>query len=85
MRVRKTLSLKREVKKRFIGDEDEILDYLADAEDSMTVNLLFLRKSNSAERILLLIEDVFPSHLREIFNAKEQVDKILAIVLLLKI
>lgn len=70
------LSLKREVKKRFIGDEDEILDYLADAEDSMTVNLLFLRKSNSAERILLLIEDVFPSHLREIFNAKERVDKI---------
>ncbi|ADD03496.1 CRISPR-associated protein, TM1802 family [Thermoanaerobacter italicus Ab9] len=71
----KLISLKKETKKRFIGDEDEILDYLAKAEDTMTVNFLFLKKANSAERILLLIEDVFPSHLREIFNAKDKVDE----------
>lgn len=72
--TKKLISLKNNVKKRIIADEDEILDYLKDAEDSMTLNFLFLQKSNSAERILLLIEDVFPSHIREIFNAKEATD-----------
>ncbi|WP_434640914.1 TIGR02556 family CRISPR-associated protein [Thermoanaerobacterium thermosaccharolyticum] len=72
----KLISLKKNIKKRFIADQDDILDYLKDADDSMTLNFLFLQKSNSAERILLLIEDVFPSHLKEIFAAKEEIDRI---------
>ncbi|SNX53630.1 TIGR02556 family CRISPR-associated protein [Thermoanaerobacterium sp. RBIITD] len=72
----KLVTLKNSIKKRVIADEDEILDYLKDADDTLTLNFLFIQKSNSAERILLLIEDVFPSHLREIFVAKEAVDKI---------
>ncbi|MDI6618629.1 MAG: TIGR02556 family CRISPR-associated protein [Clostridiales bacterium] len=72
----KLVSLKKSTKKRIIADEDEILDYLKDADDTMTLNFLFIKRSNSAERILLLIEDVFPSHLRKIFDGKEAVDKI---------
>jgi CRISPR-associated protein Csh1 len=72
----KLISLKNSTKKRVLTDEDDILYYLKDADDTMTLNFLFIKKSNSAERILLLIEDVFPSHLGEVFKAKEKVDKI---------
>ncbi len=39
-------------------------------------NFLFLQKQQSAERILLLIEDVLPSRIRKIFDAKDYVDTI---------
>jgi CRISPR-associated protein Csh1 len=44
-------------------------------QDSLGLNLLFLRKDQSAERILLLIEDVLPSRLNLIYNAKLKVEK----------
>lgn len=44
--------------------------------DIPTVNSLFLKKIQSAVGILLLIEDVFPSRIGVIFNAKDEVDKI---------
>ncbi len=40
----------------------------------MTLNFLFLKSQQSAERILLLIEDVFPSRLKTIFDAKRCID-----------
>ncbi len=55
--------------------EDDILDILAEEQDSMTMQFLFLKKEQSAERILLLIEDVLPSRLRTLFEAKAKVDK----------
>lgn len=72
----KLVSLKESTKKRVITDEDDIMYFLKDADDSISLNYLFIEKQNSAERILLLIEDVFPSHLREIFKAKDTVDGI---------
>ncbi|ORX22590.1 type I-B CRISPR-associated protein Cas8b/Csh1 [Thermoanaerobacterium sp. PSU-2] len=72
----KLVSLKESTKKRVITDEDDIMYFLKDADDSISLNYLFIEKQNSAERILLLIEDVFPSHLREIFKAKDIVDGI---------
>lgn len=65
-----------EEKRQITDDENEILDYLSQQPDVLTVNLLFLQKEQSAERILLLIEDVFPSRLRSIFEAKERVDEL---------
>jgi CRISPR-associated protein Csh1 len=69
-----TVSLKDRIKKRITSDENEILEFLADKRDVLTLNFLFLQRQQSAERILLLIEDVFPSRIRAIFNAKDEVD-----------
>jgi len=58
-----------------LADEEDILDILQEAEDDVLFHLLFLRKIQSAERILMVIEDVVPTRLRKIFEAKEQVEK----------
>lgn len=73
---KKTVSLKDRVKKRITADENEILELLADEKDVLTFNFLFMSKQQSAERILLLIEDVFPSRIKRIFQAKDVVDDI---------
>ncbi|MEW6741072.1 MAG: TIGR02556 family CRISPR-associated protein [Nitrospirota bacterium] len=72
----KTVALKKRIKKRITNDENEILEYLSEVKDVLTLNFLFLRREQSAERILLLIEDIFPSRIRKIFDAKDYVDKI---------
>ena len=69
-----TVSLKDRIKRRITSDENEILEFLADKKDILTLSFLFLQRRQSAERILLLIEDVFPSRIRAIFNAKDEVD-----------
>lgn len=56
--------------------EDDILDYLAEEQDTISLYFLFLRQQQGAERILLLIEDVLPSRLRALFKAKMEVDKV---------
>ena len=73
---RPTISLKNRVKKRITADDNEILDLLADEKDVLTFNFLFMSKQQSAERIVLLIEDVFPSRIKRIFQAKDEVDDI---------
>lgn len=72
----KLISLRKGEKKRYLADEEEILDTLSDIKDILTLNFLFIEKQQSAEKILLLIEDVFPSRLKDIFLAKEKVDKL---------
>lgn len=66
--------LRKSEKAVYLADEDEILGYLKDTKDNLTLDFLFIKQEMAAERILLLIEDVFPSRLREIFNAKQAVD-----------
>jgi CRISPR-associated protein Csh1 len=73
---KKTVSLQDKVKRRITNDESEILDLLAEEKDVLTLDFLFLSKEQSAERILLLIEEVFPSRLKRIFEAKDKVDSI---------
>lgn len=72
----KNISLKERIVKRLTDDENEILEYLSEKEDVLTLNFLFLKSDKSAERILLLIEDVFPSRLKTIFDAKRYIDEI---------
>jgi CRISPR-associated protein Csh1 len=72
----KNISLKERIVKRLTDDENEILEYLSEKEDVLTLNFLFLKSEKSAERILLLIEDVFPSRLKTIFDAKRYVDEL---------
>ncbi|MGC9111523.1 MAG: TIGR02556 family CRISPR-associated protein [candidate division WOR-3 bacterium] len=71
---RKNVSLKD--KKRITNDEEEILNELKQQQDTLTITLLFMEKEQGAERILLTIEDVYPSRLRVIFDAKDDVDRI---------
>ncbi|MEW6086762.1 MAG: TIGR02556 family CRISPR-associated protein [bacterium] len=70
------ISLKERVKKRIMNNEDDILEYFSEKKDILTLDFLFLQKKQSAERILLLIEDVFPSRIRKIFKAKEYVENV---------
>jgi len=72
--AQKRVTLSKESKKNITTDEEDILFYLKEAEDTISFYLLFLKKEQSAERILLLIEDVLPSRLQTIFKAKDKVD-----------
>ncbi|GAB6072080.1 TIGR02556 family CRISPR-associated protein [Venenivibrio stagnispumantis] len=65
-----------ENKKLITDDKEEIFEILKDYKDVVSFYLLFLKKDNAAERILLSIEDVLPSRIHKIFDAKEKVDKI---------
>ncbi|MFZ3382727.1 MAG: TIGR02556 family CRISPR-associated protein [Candidatus Methanoperedens sp.] len=58
------------------ANEDDILNILAEKENFFNNNLLIYQKDNSAFRILLYIEDILPSRLKKLFQAKKKVDKI---------
>ncbi len=73
----KRISLSEKSVKSITGDEDDILYELKDARDTMSFDFLFLKKEQSAERILLHIQDVFPSRIRTIIEAKEYVDNLM--------
>lgn len=56
--------------------ENEILDILAQQENYLNYNFMFFEKVKSAFRILLLIEDILPSRIRKLFEAKNFVDNL---------
>lgn len=58
----------------FSDSEEEILEVLAQKDDFLNFNFMFFEKDQSAFRILLLIEDVFPSYLNRLFAVKRKVD-----------
>jgi len=72
----RAVALTQMARKKYLGTEDEILGILAEENDVLSFTLLFLRKTQSAERILLVIEEVFPSRLKKIFEAKKKVDQL---------
>jgi len=71
----KDIRLTRSAGLKLTNYEDDILDLLAQKQDTMTLNFFFLQRQQGAERILLLIDDIFPSRLRKLFEAKAVVDK----------
>lgn len=70
----KKVSLARKTVTRMTADENEILGLLQEEKDTLSVQFLFLKASRGAERILLLIDDIYPSTLRKIFDAKIDTD-----------
>ncbi len=72
----KLINLRKQEAKKYLTDEEDILNYLSFAEDNLTLNFLFIERRQSAEKILAFIEDVFPSRLRTIFNIKDKIDKL---------
>lgn len=74
--TRKKILLNQRVEDNLTTYEEDILHFLSEAKDTLTLHFLFLQAKQSAERILLLIEDVLPSRLRELFRAKKVVDEV---------
>jgi CRISPR-associated protein Csh1 len=56
-------------------NEEDILNILSKQKNFLNLNFLFYEESKSAYRILLYVEDILPSRLRELFKAKLDVDK----------
>jgi CRISPR-associated protein Csh1 len=61
---------------RIIADEDEIWSIASSFEDYVTFNLIFYEKEQERRRILLSLEDIYPSRLRHIFETKDKVNEI---------
>ena len=74
--VRK-LKLSERERRVLLSDEEEILDLLSEEGDFLSLNLLFIESQQSAERILLHLQDIYPSRLKQLFEAKEKVEKLL--------
>jgi len=71
--------LKDSERKHLTADEREILDILSEEKDYLTLNFLFLEKvgGTNRETILLHIQDIYPSRLKELFQAKDYIEKLL--------
>ncbi|WP_048153640.1 TIGR02556 family CRISPR-associated protein [Methanosarcina sp. Kolksee] len=71
----KKFTFNKEYKRFLTANENDILEILSEEDDYLNFNFQFYEKSNSAYRILLYIEDILPSRLRDLFKSKEIVDK----------
>ncbi len=62
----------------FASDEEDILELLQEYNNALAFYFLFLKGGSGAdsERIELLIEEVVPSRITEIFKAKEQTERL---------
>jgi CRISPR-associated protein Csh1 len=76
---KKKLKLNKEIKNNITSDEDEILYLVKEKNDFVSNSLVFYRKEQSSYRILLLIEGVLPSRLRDLFDAKDRIDEMFKI------
>ncbi|WP_018963749.1 TIGR02556 family CRISPR-associated protein [Coprothermobacter platensis] len=59
-----------------VRKEEMVLYKLGTLSDTIAVNFLFLEIKNAAEKIVMFIQDVYPSRLRTIYEAKDAVDSI---------
>jgi len=74
-KTQKDIRLGEKKLERITNDENEILEIVSEFNDFVSITFLFLTTQMGAERIVLLIEDVFPSHLKNIFDAKRHTEK----------
>lgn len=72
--LKRKLRLNKETK-YLTSDEDEILEIVQSKEDFISNSLIFYKKDQSSYRILLLIEAILPSRLKQLFKAKDDVDE----------
>jgi CRISPR-associated protein Csh1 len=54
--------------------KDEILNHLSGKDNSFLCNILIYQENNNEFKIERYIEDIFPSRLKELFDAKKTVD-----------
>ncbi len=58
------------------NDENEILEIISEAENYLALTLLFFQLNNSQFEILTIIQDVLPSRVVQLFEAKRKVEQI---------
>jgi CRISPR-associated protein Csh1 len=68
------MSLSEETKDRLSDTEDELFALMKDFSNFINFNLVFYEEQKSAFRILLYIEDVLPSYIKQIFTVKKTID-----------
>lgn len=71
----KQYKLDKNSKAKFELDNEQILYTLKDENDINSFRIFFVQKSNSAERILLDVKDIYPSRFKEMYEAKSIIDK----------
>lgn len=71
----KSFSFKEGASKEIDSLSDDIFDELAEYGDVNSFRIIFFKKENSAERILLDIKDIFPSRFRELYSAKYKIEE----------
>ncbi|MED3720437.1 TIGR02556 family CRISPR-associated protein [Geobacillus stearothermophilus] len=74
---KKDIRIHQDQAESFMTTEEDLLGTLQDYDNSLSLQLLFLQRIQSAERILLLIEDVLPSRISELFRAKKATETLL--------
>ena len=72
---KKKLSLKKDNKKSLSGSQDDLFQMMSEFKNYVNFNLMFYEEINSAFRILLYVEDVLPSYIQKIFDAKDEMDR----------
>jgi len=55
-------------------DENDILDIIKETDNRVNYTMFFFKENNAEFKILLTIEDVFPSQFKRIFLAKERTE-----------
>ncbi|WP_372365250.1 TIGR02556 family CRISPR-associated protein [Candidatus Uabimicrobium sp. HlEnr_7] len=79
LEMRKEQKVNAKLKKRITNDEGEILEYATNYNNQIAFTLLFYDKPQKVVfRILASIEELLPSTLSKLFNAKDYVDNAFA-------
>ena len=55
--------------------KEEILNFLSEKENSFLCNILIYQENNNEFKIERYIEDIFPSRLKQLFDAKKVIDR----------
>jgi CRISPR-associated protein Csh1 len=71
----KKMSLKEDTKEGLVRAQDNLFEAMSEFDNYINFNLMFYEKQNSAFRILLYVQDVLPSYLKEIFTVKEKIEE----------
>ncbi len=72
-------TLRRQEAKRITAAEEDILDLLSQERDVMTFHFLFMSRQQGREAIDLYIQDVYPSRLQALLEAKAAVERVMRI------
>jgi len=73
-KLKEKVGLSEEQRMKLADAEEDILDYLKELQDNLTLHFLFIQENQSQELIKLHVQDVFPSRLKELFKIKEAVE-----------
>ncbi|HBY57405.1 MAG TPA: TIGR02556 family CRISPR-associated protein [Candidatus Atribacteria bacterium] len=61
---------------RLTNAEEELLELMSKQKNYLNMNFMFYTVSNAEFKILLYVENILPSRLRELFDAKKDIDNV---------